>query len=62
MLFVGLLFMFFARYLFSHKVGVYRVIGYNDTFTGGRTYRLEFKYLGKNLTKQSSIQQEVREC
>jgi len=53
--------MCFTRYLFSYKVGVYRVIEYNDTFSEGRTYRLEFKYLGTNLTNQKSIQKEVRE-
>ena len=41
---------------------MYRVIEYNDTFTEGRTYRLEFKYLGTNLTNQNSIQEAVREC
>jgi hypothetical protein len=54
--------MCFTRYLFSYKVGVYRVIEYNDTFTEGMTYRLEFKYLGTNLTNQNSIQEAVREC
>jgi len=42
LLFFGFLVMCFTRYLFSYKVGVYRVIEYNVTFSEGRTYRLDY--------------------